>query len=137
MFNIIKWFNRLRLSKYQQTAKRILELEDNFNLEMRSFCSSHPFIQEKHERETTYCLAGWLAYLDGYPEEYRGIKFKHRKYSADLIGYSCYTDEWGFLFSANWSNSLEEAKKRAQYVLDNNSYPNKKCWKSKWGYSHA
>lgn len=111
------------ISKYQQTAQRILNLEDNFKLEMHRYCSS-PFLDASPECGTSFCLLGILAYQDNYPRKFRIHDiFFYEKYLEELIGFKSGSDEWSFLFDASWSNSLEHAKKRAQYVLDNDDYP--------------
>lgn len=123
------------LSKYQQTAKRILELEDNFKLNMTMFCSLNNSLNEEHECGTTYCLAGILAHQDGYPKEYISCisgYFFYWSYSEDLIGFGIEENEWRFLFSEFWSNSLEHAKKRAQYVLENDACPNEEEFVRDW-----
>ncbi|ASM49816.1 hypothetical protein PESP_a1741 [Pseudoalteromonas espejiana DSM 9414] len=44
------------------------------------------------------------------------------------------SEEWDFLFSMNWPDSLIEAKKRAAYVLKHDASPCTSEWEDKWGY---
>ncbi len=109
-------------TKILETCKRILELEE-FNLEMKTFCSDRLRLKEEHTCGTSYCISGRLAHLDGYPREYidEKVKFNYGSYSLDLVQYD--TTIWRFLFSPSWNNSLEHAKKRAQYIIDHKSAP--------------
>ena len=118
------------LSKFQETAKRILDFPEDMNLHMASY-SSEPvseLVDRKHTCGTTFCLAGWLAYKDGYPEEYYiNGWFAHTEYSEDLIG-NVSIDSWEFLFDFIWPNDKELAIKRAEYVLEHGSHPPKELW---------
>lgn len=128
------------LSKYQETAKRIIEIlkVDNFELNMGSYNSADAGLVLGHSCGTSFCLAGWLAYKDGYPEEYAYCEtwFDHGAYSEDLIGNteSHVQDKWRFLFGTQWSDVKSLAIKRAEYVLEHDNYPHKSTWPA-YGYS--
>lgn len=120
--------------KLRKTCERIVALEDNFILKMGSFTSLHHNVDDhqiilsgEHPCGTTYCIAGILAHLDGYPEQYSERDRSDFDYHAYIIGSLMddipgsrlthyHYNEW--LFSSSWPNSLEYAKIRAQYLLD-------------------
>ena len=114
------------------TCKEIVALED-FNIEMKRF-------EGENDCGTCYCVAGRLAMLDGHPEKYyRQFAFDYVEYSYNKLeaSYDSRTEDdvrlWYFLFSEQWSDSLKDAKERAQYVIDNGgSIP--KHWNYLWNY---
>jgi len=126
------------LSKFQETAQRILNFPETFILDMGTYSSSQDDDVTKrraHNCGTSYCAAGWLAYQDEYPEQYREdvawyplILFRHAEYSAALIGHEQFGLEWTFLFGDFWSDTFESLKKRAHYVLNHNAVPPKNQW---------
>lgn len=88
-------------STLQKTAKRILNFDDKkFTLDMGMYTSGET------NCGTTYCLAGWLAFQDNYPEEFRSehryprrvgkleisdpLAFNYRDYSNSLLEGSCF-----------------------------------------------
>lgn len=125
------------LSQYQLTAKRLIELPETFNLDMRSFCEIEKFdkaIAPKPECGTSFCGAGYLAAIDEYPEDFwehslcaEHREFNYSKYSDSLIGDKELTpnfdEKWEFLFSCCWPNSFKSLKARAQYALDTDDVP--------------
>lgn len=124
------------LSKFQETAKRILDFPEDMNLHMASY-SSKPvseLVDRKHTCGTTFCAAGFLAHLDNYPKEYRNSHnaFSYIAYSEDLIGDERDTPEfsnnWKFLFSEIWPDDLTCLKKRAAYVLEHDDVPSTNEW---------
>lgn len=128
------------LSKYQQTAERILELEP-FKIEMMCFTDLPmraglcELRERAHECGTAFCIAGRLAALDDFPDEYwKDDHFDFRGYSTDLCGFNLMSDEWRFLFEAFWPDSLDAAKERAAYVLEHNDCPSYANWRSEWGF---
>ena len=114
-----------------ETCKEIVALEDNFILDMGDFEDAG------HECGTSYCIAGRLAHLDGYPKGFAGhySGFNYEGYSLHKIGSRFATSEgnevWSFLFSAWWPDSLLAAKERAQYVMDTGGVP------IGWSYKEA
>lgn len=117
-----------KLSKYQETAKRAIEVlkSDEFELNMSNYNSKFAIVE--HGCGTTFCILGWLAFKDGYPSEFRnGISFNHDYYSHELIGNRS-DSEWVFLFGSNWFNDKEKAIKRAEYVLAHDCCPNRREW---------
>ncbi|GEK54221.1 hypothetical protein [Pseudoalteromonas espejiana] len=129
-----------QLSKYQHTAKRILELEP-FEVDMVCFSniSNHTSLENLRQRAnecgTTFCIAGRLAHIDGFPQEFWcEDHFDFTGYSTELCGKGLMSEEWDFLFSMNWPDSLIEAKKRAAYVLKHDASPCTSEWEDKWGY---
>lgn len=129
-----------QLSKYQQTAKRIMELE-TFEVDMVCFSSINNHLslenlrREAHECGTTFCIAGRLAFIDGFPEAYWDEDhFDFTGYSADVCGHSIMSDEWDFMFSMNWPDDLNAAKERAAYVLEFDKCPPATEWEEKWGF---
>lgn len=112
------------LSKYQQTAKRIIDAlnSDNFKLDMFSYT-------DESECGTTFCLAGWLAHKDDYPEDYLSGTgaFNYGAYAADLVGRGRYYESL-FLFSSYWPNDKEAAIKRCEYVLKHDDCPDEEFW---------
>jgi hypothetical protein len=121
------------MSKRAETLKRILELKDDFKLDLTMFKRGN----SQNECSTSYCIAGRLAYLDNYPEEYSdGLFFDYISYSSDLIEvHRLDSALWKFLFSGNWPNSLIHAKERAQYVLDTGDVP--EGWKSNYNWERT
>ena len=125
----------INLSKYQETAKRIIEVlkSDEFELDMQFFNSSEDKRVE-HTCGTTFCAAGFLDNLDNYPKEYRNSHnaFSYIAYSEDLIGDVRGTPEfsnnWKFLFSEIWPDDLTCLKKRAAYVLEHDDVPSTNEW---------
>lgn len=124
--------------KIKVVCNRILNLDPkDFKINMSSFCNENNINRELLEGNTcgtTFCLVGWFAQQDGYPEKYRtgtndtGSKFSfdYLEYSADFLGVCNDTKYtlWQFLFIDFWPNNLNLAKKRAQYLLDNDcNYP--------------
>jgi len=124
------------LSKYQQVAKRGLELKipEGVRLDMEMYCSNEEENVSKHGCSTSFCFAGFLALEDGYPEEYISSDgtFNYTLYSSNLIGYSSYGDQWDFLFSECWPNSLEALRKRCAHVLEHGDCPHWSTW-DEWG----
>lgn len=127
-------------SKYQATAHRILNLED-FDVDMVYFSnianhlSLEDLRREAHECGTTFCIAGRLAHIDGFPEAYwceDHFDFTH--YSSDICGYDFFSTEWDFLFAPWWPDDLDAAKERAAYVLEHGSAPPRDDWYDHWGY---
>lgn len=126
----------INLSKYQQTAKRIIEVlkSDEFELNMQLYNNRCDGNMPEHACGTTFCLAGWLAFKDNYPSEYIELYddgdevFCHISYSKMLIGECRSTDSWVFLFGSEWSNDKEKAIKRAEYVLEHGIYPSEELW---------
>ena len=106
------------------TCKEILELEDNFELDMSVY-----YEHTDKYGNTSYCIAGRLAYLDGYPKAfYNNLtnKFDYLSYSLSKLGDPDWKTKvgsknpaWVFLFEEEWPNSLNHAERRAQYLLDN------------------
>lgn len=104
------------------TCKEILELKDDFTLDMCMF-----------ERDihcgTSYCIAGRLAYLDNYPKKFYDCDYEVFEYLAYSLfkiehggcEFSSGSDSpiWTFLFGEEWPSCLEHAKRRAQYLIDN------------------
>jgi hypothetical protein len=131
-----------QLSKYQQTAKRIMELGD-FDVDMVCFSniSNHSSLEDlrrkAHECGTTFCIAGRLAHIDGFPEAYWcGDHFDFTGYSTDQCGHGLMSEEWDFLFSMSWPDSLQAAKERAGYVLEHDDSPCVSEWEEKWGFGN-
>lgn len=109
-----------------ETCKEIVELED-FNLNMSKF-------KAENECGTAYCIAGRLAALDGYPDGYEDeygytvdgfdyIVYSYEKIGEEYCDYEEVSANWWFLFDQDWPNSLEDAKRRAQYIIDNGKIP--------------
>lgn len=111
--------------KQKETLQRIIDLEP-FHIDMTNFCSEDKVLQE-HVCGTTYCIAGRLAHLDEYPEEYRGVwgeEFNYDLYSASLLDSNREIPGlWSYLFDPCWPDDLESAKDRARYVLENERLP--------------
>lgn len=129
-----------QLSDYQKTAHRILNLED-FDVDMVCFSNiaNHLSLENlrrrAHECGTTFCIAGRLAHIDGFPEAYwREDHFDFTSYSSDLCGHYFTSAEWDFLFSMSWPDSLQAAKDRATYVLLHDRPPHVSEWEEKWGF---
>lgn len=127
-------------SKYQATAQRILDLEP-FNIDMVNFSSINvhrdpEYMERKaHECGTTFCLAGRLAALDGFPTKFWSEDvFSFTHYSSDICGYGFFSTEWDFLFAPWWPDDLDAAKERAAYVLEHGSAPPRDDWYDHWGY---
>lgn len=129
------------------TLNRIINLEDNFSLDMSGYISipegspteSHYTTKgQVHPCGTTYCILGILAKQDGYPEEFRirgiefnyksnGTKFNHKRYGNHMLSQDTSKtyriglnelDLHNILFHHDWIDSLSQAKERAQFLLD-------------------
>lgn len=111
--------------KQKETLQRIIDLEP-FHINMTAFCSEDKVLQE-HTCGTTYCIAGRLAHLDNYPDEYRDSPhedFNYDAYSTDILDDSKGIQGlWTYLFDPGWPDDLESAKDRARYVLENERLP--------------
>jgi len=113
-----------------ENAKQCLEiLNDDFTLNFRVYNSyGGDVVPEEDVCNTSFCLAGWQAHKDGYPEEYRGYRdgdeelsyFEHYRYSNDKIKGS---DIWSFFYDLRWCNNKEYARKRMQFIIDNKAIP--------------
>ena len=106
--------------KTRKTCERILALDD-FDIYMGAF-------KTEHECGTSYCIAGRLAFLDGFPSEFnyffkftRIPKFSFSQYSWSLIQHNEMI--WSWLFDSSWPNSLEHAKQRAAYLIKYGAVP--------------
>ena len=125
-----------------QNARECLAIleEDDFQLDMDKFISSPSeddrkrIIKGRMEGEdvshcgTSFCIAGWQAFKEGYPEEYRDEYsafsnpwFDH--YSFTLSKVDDNTTAWEFFYSSNWSNDREYAKERMKFVIENKAIP--------------
>lgn len=119
----------MKLSKYQEVAKRILAIpEGKYTINMDEFCSIEGVLIPEHPCGTTYCLVGILAHEDGYPERYHftdddgNARFDYCSYSIDISGADVHGTKWDYLFGMLNPDSLESAKERAEYVLENDTY---------------
>jgi len=104
-------------------AKRGIALDESFELDMRSFCGSEEGMPKTNACGTSFCFAGYLAALDGHPEEfiYGADIFMYERYSVGLLGVSDSCDDpWAFFFEYNWPSTFKDLKERCQYVIDNN-----------------
>lgn len=120
-------YNDPDLSRPQQVAKRLLSVIGDFRLNMELY-------KGKSDCGTTYCLLGYLAHVDNYPERY--LKrvfwkddpiFLYEDYKNDLIARN-YKRFDTFLFHGHWNSGLDLAKARCQYVLDHNDTPPDEEW---------
>ena len=113
--------------RYIQNAKDILKmLQDHpeFVPKMSRFCNMD--FDEVHNTEhpcgTSYCLVGYQAHLDGYPEKYFDSDnwFDYHPYSEDKCGYlSFYVyKHWDFIYDGDWPDTRESAIARCQYIID-------------------
>lgn len=124
--------------KIKAVCNRILNLDPkDFRIDMSTFCNERYIDKENLGRNTcgtTFCLVGWFAQQDGYPKQYREeesnydnkFTFDYLAYSADSLDINIDSQSllWQFLFIDFWPNDLNQAKKRAQYLLDNDcNYP--------------
>ena len=113
-----------------ENAKQCLEiLNDDFELNMRVYNDyGVDMVPEGDVCDTSFCLAGWQAYKDGYPEEYRGYRygdeelsyFEYYRYSLNKVK-DC--DIWSFFYDGRWCNDKEYARKRMQFIIDNKVIP--------------
>lgn len=133
--------NKIKVTdKMRETLERILAMEP-FDLEMEDYTNLVDLLHDNNQHlsdledkvydasnhlcGTTYCLAGKLAAEDGYPEQFRNLIsnnnfFNHTEYVNEYLEFPCSLDE--FIFSGHWPNDLDQAKKRAQLMLDNAGY---------------
>lgn len=105
-----------------ENAKQCLEiLNDDFTLDM-NFYKCHS-VSEEDVCNTTFCIAGWQARKDGYPEEYSIFgMFDYYRYSLNKVK-NC--DIWSFFYDKYWCNNKEYARKRMQFIIDNKAIPHK------------
>ena len=124
-----------------QNARECLAIleEDDFQLDMDKFISSPSkddrkrIIKGRMEGEdvshcgTSFCIAEWQAFKEGYPEEYRDDEyfyfffFDHYSFTLSKVDDS--TTAWEFFYSSNWSNDREYAKERMRFVIKNKAIP--------------
>ena len=81
-------------------------------------------VKEENVCDTKFCIAGWQAYKEGYPEEYlnaNGYFFNYGKFSFDKVDDN--EDAWDFFYSSRWSNDKEYAKERMRFVIENKAIP--------------
>ncbi|WP_304634080.1 hypothetical protein [Pseudoalteromonas sp.] len=128
-----------KLSGAQLTAFRILTMLGEFKLDMQTFCSVNPMKKRPEPRcGTTFCLLGWLAFVDNYPD-----KFKEYDVDEELIGFDfrAYADVllnqdkvmYHFLFDGDWPSDWELAERRAHHVLLHGTFPDIDTWVREWG----
>ena len=104
-------------TKYVEVAKRCLDRLGQYNMDMVNF-------KTEDACGTSFCMLGDLAAQDGYPGgEGSEIFFDYYRYGEELIGKHSSSLEWEWLFDASWSNNLQAAKERCQYVIDNGKAP--------------
>lgn len=121
-----------------EVAKRILNITEHFEIRMTEFIGadspSEVIGVPVHECKTTFCIAGYLAHKDNYPKKYRihgddpkPFAFDYHSYSYALLGRKgrsmVNNSVWSWFFSSAWDDSIEQAKFRAQYVVDNGYVP--------------
>ena len=87
-----------------------------------------PAFKKDHECGTSYCIAGRLAFLNGYPDEFKLAIDSNGKYEFSYDAYSSSLVEksgifWSWLFDASWPNSLDHAKQRASYLIKHGAVP--------------
>lgn len=140
------------MSKLVDTAKRCKEILQNtkYKLDMSDWAlvpgaeldeltfkvdNLKEIAADKNVCGTTYCLAGFLALEDDYPEEYvdNAGYFDHIAFAEAAIGSGEFSHEYRFLFDAYWNSSLELAHKRLDYVIEHGSVPDFDEWKE-YGY---
>src|SRR5690606_30971365 len=119
--------------KIVENAKQCLEiLNDDFELDMSDFTSKGnlKLVKEEDVCGTSFCIAGWQAFKEGYPEKYRnGYSVKDE--DGDCFSYSLFSNSkvennneaWDFFYSLLWSNDREYAKERMRFVIDNKAIP--------------
>lgn len=104
-------------TKYVEVAKRCLDRLGKYDMDMANFISEGAC-------GTSFCMLGDLAAQDGYPgEEVSEVCYSYYEYGEELIGKNSSSPEWEWLFDAGWSNNLQAAKERCQYVIDNGKAP--------------
>jgi len=124
-----------------QNARECLAiLEDDFQLDMSGFIiaisnSDHErIIKGRVEGEdvnicgTSFCIAGWQAFKEGYPKEYRDRHsvffnpwFDHYSFALSKVDDNDIV--WEFFYSGNWPNDREYAKERMKFVIENKAIP--------------
>lgn len=108
-----------------ENAKQCLEiLNDDFELNMSVYSSyGGGMVPEEDVCNTLFCLAGWQAHKEGYPEEYLKSdgEFHYYSYSKDKV--RDYGVIWSFFYDLRWCNNKEYAKKRMQFIIDNKAIP--------------
>ena len=76
--------------------------------------------------ETSACFLGWTVFsFPYYMEDRREIheSCSWGETSDDLFWIKYASDYWKFLFSSDWSNDLEQAVLRAEYLIEHNKPP--------------
>lgn len=110
-----------------ENAKQCLEiLNDDFELNMKFFNNhGESIVPEEDVCNTSFCLAGWQAHIDGYPKEYLAVDgefsdFDYYQYSKDKV-----KDRyiWSFFYDGRWCNNKEYARKRMKFTIDNKAIP--------------
>lgn len=121
------------MSKLVEVAKRIIKVlkKEKFELKMSDFFGDGSALERDkpiHECGTTLCIAGALAHLDGYPDEYNNPNdndvFHYTRYSYNLLGLPSFCnstseedDIWDYFFGSAWPDDKEQAIKRMEYVV--------------------
>lgn len=99
----------------QKIAKRCLDTLGTYDLDMQWYHCG-----------TSFCMLGFLAHEDGLPEV-KGyanpLRYPYEEYARDYLGLPPLSDEFFWLFSCAWSNDVEQAKERCQYIIDHGSAP--------------
>lgn len=122
------------MNKLQKVATRALKVLGTFNLSMDSYAGNGLYSKENMDElnetnvcNTTFCLAGYLAYDDKHPYDFYektcdGFEFDHYAYSCDLLGGNAGLI-WEFFFSSYWSNNVSAAEDRMQFVIEHGRIP--------------
>lgn len=90
---------------YAETAKKCLDRLGQYNLSMKSFSdNSHIF-------GTSFCMLGDLV-------KQTGLLVCPADYCREELGFSLTSDLGAWLFSFQWSNDIDLAKKRCKIAID-------------------
>lgn len=123
------------MNRLQLVACRVLAALGTYELKMCSYYDTgkgnnnceRNHIASINVCDTSFCIAGHLAHEDGYPEQF----FYKSPYNKEVFDYGAYSKEligdrylaWDFFFSSNWSDDIELARKRMEFVVKEGYIP--------------
>jgi hypothetical protein len=86
-------------------------------------------VEDSHKCDTIGCILGWSYLLKATGEEVLlEDDYQWGDYVETAYGIEGASKEWVWLFSEFWEDSAEQAKRRLQYLIDNDRSPEEFIW---------